>query len=412
MGVRDRRRVTTTPAPLSDPAAAPPAAIAPGSWHAHPGARRWTCPPAPADIRVFHEGLAGYAPTPAVDLPAVAERLGVGRVVVKDESSRLGLPAFKGLGVSYAMYRVVCERAGRTVPPTDWDGLREVVATLGPLEFVAATDGNHGRAVARFSRLLDVPAHVFVPDVVTPSSIRAIQGEGARVSVVSEDYDKTVHLAADESQRQPGAVLIQDTSWPGYEDIPQWVVDGYSTLFAELDDQFGFGEATERDRAVVVTPMGVGSLAQAAIVHYRSHPDSASIAVLGVEPDSAACIQVSMRAGRATSVATAATNMDGLNCGTPSSLAWPYLRDGMDGVVAVSDEQAADAVDALDVLGVAAGPCGAATMAAACIAAATPQLRESLGMTSKSTIVLLNTEGTRPAAAAQDDAATQAGNAR
>ncbi|CCG02591.1 Diaminopropionate ammonia-lyase [Blastococcus saxobsidens DD2] len=398
--------MTTTPSPTSSPAA-----IAAGSWLAHPDARAWTCPPAPADIRVFHEGLPGYAPTPAVDLPAVAELLCVARVVVKDESSRLGLPAFKALGVSYAMYRVICERAGRTITPTDWDSLRGVVATLGPLQFVAATDGNHGRAVARFSRLLGVPAHIFVPDVVTPSSIRAIQAEGAHVSVLSEDYDKTVQLAADEAERQPNAVLIQDTAWPGYEDIPQWIVDGYSTLFAELDDQLALGDPTEHGSALVVTPMGVGSLAQAAVVHYRSHPNSASIAVLGVEPDSAACIQVSMRAGRATSIATASTIMDGLNCGTPSSLAWPYLRDGMDGVVAVSDEQAADAVNTLNALAVEAGPCGAATMAAARIAASAPELRESLGLTSESTIVLLNTEGPRPAAA-QDVTAARAEDAR
>ena len=393
--------------------------ITPGSWHANRDARAWVCPPAPADIRAFHEGLPGYVPTPAVDLPAVAQQFGVGRVVVKDESSRLGLPAFKGLGVSYAMYRVICERAGRTIIPADWASLRELVKILGPLEFVAATDGNHGRAVARFSRLLGVQAHIFVPDVVTPSSIRAIEGEGARVSVLSEDYDKTVQLAAEAAERQSGAVLIQDTAWPGYEEIPQWIVDGYSTLFAELDDQLALGSSQEDERSsniVVVTPMGVGSLAQAVVAHCRSHANSASIAVLGVEPDTAACIQVSMRAGRATSVATASTIMDGLNCGTPSSLAWPYLRDGMDGVVAISDEQAADAIDSLNTLEIAAGPCGAATMAAARIAASVEELRQSLGLTSDSTIVLLNTEGTRPAPASaqtlanRHDAADQGGS--
>lgn len=282
------------------------------------------------------------------------------------------------------------DRAGETGAAADWDSLRGVVATLGPLQFIAATDGNHGRAVARFSRLLGVRAHIFVPDDVTPSAIRAIEGEGARVSVLAEDYDRTVQLAAEEAERQPGAILVQDTAWPGYEDIPQWIVDGYSTLFAELDDQLTPGGG----RSVVVTPMGVGSLAQAVVAHYRSHPDSRSIAILGVEPHAAACIQASMRSGVATSVVTASTIMDGLNCGTPSFLAWPYLRDGMDAVVAVSDEQAADAVAALHDLEVAAGPCGAATMAAARVAASIDGLRESLGLTSESTIVLLNTEAT------------------
>lgn len=376
-----------------------PTPLTPGSWYVNPAARTWTCPPPPDGIRAFHEGLPGYAATPAVDLPSVAAHLGVGRVVVKDESSRLGLPAFKGLGVSYAIYRVLCERAGRTILPPDWDSLRAVVPTLGPLELVAATDGNHGRAVARFARLLGVPAHIFVPDVVTASSIRAIEGEGAQVSVRSEDYDTTVRLAAEWAERRTGAVLVQDTAWTGYEQIPQWIVDGYSTLFAELDDQLDLttGPDGASGSTLVVTPMGVGSLAQAVVAHYRSHPRSASIAVLGVEPETAACIQTSLRAGRATSVATTSTIMDGLNCGTPSSLAWPFLRDGLDGVVAVSDEQAADAVEALACLGVAAGPCGAATMAAARTALSVAELRESLGLTSESTLVLLNTEGTRGA---------------
>lgn len=296
--------------------------IGPGSWHANPNARAWTCAPAPSGIRACHEALPGYAPTPIVELPTVAAQLGVGRVVLKDESSRLGLPAFKGLGVAYAIYRVIRDRAGETGTAADWGSLRDVVATLSPLQFIAATDGNHGRALARFSRLLGVPAHIFVPDDVTRSAIRAIEGEGARVSVLAEDYDRTVQLAADEAERRPGAILVQDTAWPGYEDIPQWIVDGYSTLFAELDFQL-----TPDGHTVVVTPMGVGSLAQAAVAHYRSHANSGSFAILGVEPDTAACVQASMRTGVATSVTTASTIMDGLNCGTPSFLAWPYLRD-------------------------------------------------------------------------------------
>ncbi len=378
-----------------------PTSIAPGSWHLNPDARRWTCRPTAGDVRAFHDGLPGYAATPVVDLPAVAARLGVGRVVVKDESSRLGLPSFKGLGASYAMYRVVCQRARRTILPASWDSLREVVAALGPLELVTATDGNHGRAVARFARLLGAPAHVFVPDVVTPSLVRSIEGEGARVSVVPVDYDEAVLLAAEAAEQQPGAALVQDTAWPGYEQVPQWIVDGYSTLLAELDDQLALASHEhvgrgEHSRTVVVVPMGVGSLAQAVVTHYRSHPRSASVAVLGVEPDTAACVQTSVRAGRATSVITATTIMDGLNCGTPSSLAWPSLRDGLDGVVAVSDEQAADALEALTALDVAAGPCGGATLAAASIAASVVELRESLGLTGESTVVLLNTEGARP----------------
>lgn len=334
------------------------------------------------------------------------------RVLVKDESSRLGLPAFKGLGVSYAMYKVICERVGEPVRPGNWDNLRAALASQPPLDFVAATDGNHGRAVARFSSLLSVRAHIFVPDVVNPEAVQAIRDEGADVYVVTEDYDKTVQFAADEAGRRDGAVLIQDTAWPGYEQIPQWIVDGYSTLFAELEEQLAaqFGPADAQiDRQtndsrhsdardwLVVTPMGVGSLAQAVVAHYRSRNYSRQVAVLGVEPDTAACIQTSLREDRPRSVATGSTIMDGLNCGTPSSLAWRYLRRGLDAVVAISDQQAGFAVEDLTNQNVLAGPCGAASLAAARLAAATESRRRDVGITKDTSVILLNTEGARSA---------------
>src|SRR5690606_16321468 len=194
----DRERVTSNIVVTSD------------SWFFNPGARGWVCPPAPVEATSFHTRLSDYAPTPLLDLPALAAGLGVGRVVVKDESARFGLPAFKALGVSYAIYRVICEHAGETEVPADWKGLRAVLDSLPPLEMVTATDGNHGRAVARFARLLGVPAHVFVPDAVSPGAIAAIRAEQAEVTVVADDYDATVQQAAKEADSRPGAVLLQD----------------------------------------------------------------------------------------------------------------------------------------------------------------------------------------------------------
>lgn len=350
--------------------------------HLNPRARRWTCPPPPAEAASFHAGLSGYSPTRVVDLPSLAAEWGVRRVVVKDESSRLGLPAFKALGVSYAVYRILRERAGTIPVPATWDALRSVVSSLPPLELVTATDGNHGRALARVARLLGIPAHVFVPAVVGDRTINTIRAERATVTVLTEDYDETVRRAADEAASRPAAVLVQDTAWPGYEDVPQWIVDGYSTLFAEIDAQLG------APPALVVTPVGVGSLAQAVVTHYRSRGADRPAALLGVEPDTAACVQASLAAGRPVSVPTGATIMAGLNCGTPSSLAWPYLRDGLDAAVTVTDVEAAAAVRELASLGVAAGPCGAATVAAV-------RAASGLGLTADDTVVLLSTEGPR-----------------
>ncbi len=378
----DRMHVSTYPAS--------PVQVAAGDIHVNPHAREWSCAAAPADVAEFHRGVPGYAPTPLHDLPVLASRLGVRRVLVKDESSRFGLPAFKALGVSYAVYRLICARAG--VRPAGWDGLREVVATLPPLELVTATDGNHGRAVARFARMLGIPAHVFVPDVVSAEAIDAIRDEGAEVSVVAEDYDHAVRRAADFAESRAGAELLQDAALPGYEEVPRWVVAGYSTLPVEVDDQVVAMGADAP--SLVVIPVGVGSFAQAVITHYRS--GDARPALVGVEPERAACVQASRIAGEPVAVPTSHTIMTGLNCATLSSLAWPHLRDGLDAAVAVSEQQAADAVDELAALDVSSGPCGAATLAAMRVMLGDPDRAAGLGLSSDSTVVLLSTEG-RPA---------------
>lgn len=356
-------------------------------WFLNPAARGWSCPPPPPDAARFHAGLPDYTPTPLVDLPALAQEWGVLRVVVKDESHRLGLSAFKALGVSYAIHRVIGERASGSATPASLDELRAMVSSLPPMELVTATDGNHGRAVARFARLLGIPARVFVPAVVGEWMIEAIRAEQATVTVLAEDYDKAVQHAAEDADSRPGAVLVQDTAWPGYTDIPQWIVDGYSTMLAEIDAQLDGVAPT-----LVVVPMGVGSLAQAVITHYRSRGMERPASLLGVEPDTAACVQASLVGGRPRSVPTGATIMAGLNCGTPSSLAWPYLRDGLDAAVAVTDEQAANAARELAALGVAAGPCGAASLAAVREAGAAPERRAALGLDADSVVVLLSTE--------------------
>ncbi|GAA3217355.1 pyridoxal-phosphate dependent enzyme [Actinocorallia longicatena] len=318
----------------------------------------WRCEPAPAGIREFHAKLPGYVPTPLVDAPELAASLGVGRVLVKDESARLGLPAFKALGASWAVHLLLTGRPAGTA-----------------LTLVTATDGNHGRAVARTARLFGQRAVVYVPEGVHPAAVAAIGDEGATVVAVPGPYDEAVRRAA----AHPGGTLVQDTAWPGYERVPGWIVDGYSTLFAELDDRL----PTAPD--LVVVPAGVGSLAQAAVTHYRS--GSARPALLTVEPETAACVLASLTAGEPVTVPTGETALAGLNCGTVSSLAWPLLRDGLSAAVAVTDEETAAAAQALAAAGVPAGPCGAASLAGA--RAALP----ALDLPPSATIVLLSTEG-------------------
>ncbi|MCU1397656.1 MAG: PLP-dependent lyase/thiolase [Acidimicrobiales bacterium] len=335
-------------------------------------------PPPSTDALDFHRTLPDYRPSALIELPPLADELGVGRVMAKDESSRLGLPAFKALGASWAMHRSLQDRTAGT-----------------HVTFVAATDGNHGRAVARFARLAGHAARIFVPLGVHPAAIAAIEGEGAPVMLVDGSYDDAVAAAA-ASALASGGVLIQDTSWPGYTDVPTWIVEGYGTMFVEIDGQL----PTRPD--LLVVPVGVGSLAHAALAHYRAEPTSQAdsrggrTAVMSVEPQSAACVLAGLEAGRAVTVATVPTIMAGLNCGTPSSLAWPLIIGGLDAAVAVTDAEAAAAMTDLGSLGVAAGPCGAASLAAARFSltgSGSEQRRQVLGIDVGSTVVLLITEG-------------------
>lgn len=355
-------------------------------WYARPAARTWTCTPPPPDARAFHTALPGYAPTALYELPGLARELAVGRVFVKDESTRFGLPAFKALGASWAIDRILA------------DGTRGTTGT--PIRrFVTATDGNHGRAVARMARQLGHRAHVFVPDGVHPTAVAAIVGEGGEVTTVAGSYDAAVSEAR-AAAAAPDAVLVQDMAWDGYEEIPALVVEGYATLFAEVDAQLD--AAGPQSPALVAVPVGVGSLAQAAVTHYRSgrsaeaSPGAAPPAVLSVEPVGAACVLASLRAGRLAQVPTDVTVMAGLNCGTPSALAWPVLREGLDAAVAVTDADSTSAARDLAELGVSSGPCGAASLAgvrAALTGTGSTERRAALGVHPDAIIVLINTEG-------------------
>jgi diaminopropionate ammonia-lyase len=363
-------------------------------WYANPQARTWRCDPPPVEPEWFHRSMPGYRPTPLVEYPSLASELGVGRVFVKDESSRLGLPAFKMLGASWAVCRAIGALAPTSEGPQTLDALRAVRSRLGPLTLVTATDGNHGRAVARMANLLGTEARIFVPDVVEPAAIELIRAEGAEVSVLADPYDTTVRVAAEFAAGRERTILVQDTSWEGYEEIPQWIVDGYSTMFREVDAQLERRAASPA--GLVAVPTGVGSLLQAAVTFHRSVRHEPA-ALLAVEPDSAACVNASLRRGEPVSVETGHTSMAGLNCGTPSTIAWPYLLQGIDAAVSVTEQQAALAVHDLAHGGVDAGPCGAATLAAvrtALLGRDEAQHREQLGLRPDSTVVLLSTEGT------------------
>jgi len=319
--------------------------------------------PAPAgdEASAFHRQLRGYAPTPVRELTAVAAELGLGAVLIKDESDRLGLPAFKVLGASWAV-----ERALRQDP---------AVTTL-----VAASAGNHGRAVAHVAARRGLACRVFLPAGSLPARVEAIAAEGAEVVVIDGSYEQAVARAA-AAGAEPGVAEIADVGQSG---PAHWVIDGYATLFAEAAAQAAFD--------LLVVPVGVGSLAAAA----ARFAAQAGCPVIGVEPLAAACLTASLDAGRPTSIPTPGTTMAGLNCAEVSPAAWPALRDGIHGMVVVDDAEAAAAMDELAAAGLAIGECGAASLAALRALArdhACADLREAVGLGAGSRVLLIATEG-------------------
>jgi diaminopropionate ammonia-lyase len=355
-------------------------------WAFNHAAANWTTAHICGPAREFHSSMPGYQPTPLTKLPALAAELDVGAVLVKDESDRLGLPAFKILGASWGVNCALSRYSGFDAPARNLTELRERAA---PVTLVAATDGNHGRALARVAALLGLPARIYVPAGISQQTMQAIAGEGAQVVHTDLIYDEVVWAAASSTAGNRADLLIQDTAWQGYEQIPQWIVEAYDTLFSEIDVQL-----EGRTAHLVAVPTGVGSLLQAALEHFRDAALENPPAVLAVEPVTAACVTVSLAVGRPISVDTSEpTIMAGLNCGSISTIAWPAIRDGLDAGVTVTNDQARDATRRLTELGVPAGPCGGAALAGVREALGDADRRAALAITTESVLVLISTEG-------------------
>ncbi len=343
----------------------------------------------------FHRALPGYAPTPLRDAPALAGELGLGRVWLKDESSRLGLPAFKIVGASWAVAFALGEWAGTEVRPDEGlEGLGRALAGRRAPTLVAATDGNHGRAVARMARLLGLAARIFVPDDMVAARREAIASEGAEVVPVPGGHDAAVARSA--AQADERHVVVSDTSWPGYEAVPRAVAEGYATILWEVEEELVRREEPLPD--VVVAQVGVGAFAAAIARHFRREGLAVPPALVSVEPVGAQCVLASVRAGRLVTLPAAHSIMAGLNCGTPSRVALPILADAFDLFVAIDDDLAREGMRALARAGVVGGECSGGGVGALLVA----EVRERLGLAAGSSALVFLTEGaTDPAAYAE-----------
>ncbi len=305
--------------------------------------------------------------------------MGLSSIWLKDETDRFGLPAFKGLGTHFALSQLA-ER-GHLRPG----------ATL-----VCASEGNHGRAVARAARGAGLAARVYVGARVAESRVEAMRAEGATVVRTTGTYDEAVRTVTEDAEAH-GWIVVSDTGWPGYDDIPRLIMLGYSHMMTECARAWG-----DAPPDLVVVQGGVGGLAGGVASWWAGHEGSRRPRLVCVEPLDAACLQASVRRGSPTRVdGPLDTIMGGLRCGEVSTTAFPAVAASYDAYVAIDDEWACEAMRRLAAPQgtdprIEAGPCGAAGVAALLAIATDPGLRdirEAIGWSPTTRALAIVTEG-------------------
>ena len=337
----------------------------------------------------------GYAPTPLVSLCALAARIGVSEVLYKDEGPRFGLGSFKALGGSYAAQRVlqreVAHRTGKDVSLEDIR-LGRYKAECAAITLVSATDGNHGRSLAWGCQRFGAPCRIYIHAEVSEGRAQAMRDLGAEVIRIEGDYDDSVALAKSEAEEN-GWFVVSDTSWPGYSQPPRDVMSGYGVMTEEIC------EALERAPTHVFLQGGVGGLAAGVIAGLRQYWGADAPRVIIVEPELAACLFESAKAGTATRVAIdEETLMAGLSCGEPSELAWEILAEEASDFLTIPENIVGPSVRLLaqplgDDPAVEAGESAIAGLAALIAARQDVGLAAKLGLDAGSRVLLIGSEG-------------------
>ena len=342
-------------------------------------------------VRDFHATIPGYAPTPLVSLPDTAGELGVGKIWVKDESKRFGLNAFKVLGGSYAMGRLLQRRL--TLETLDFARLTapETREKLGDITFVTATDGNHGRGVAWSAAQLGQKSVVYMPKGSARERLENIRALGAVADIIDGNYDDAVRLAAKQGLEK-GWLLVQDTAWDGYEEIPRWIMEGYCTMGLEALEQL------EEAPTHIFLQAGVGSMAGAMAGLFTAELQEKPTVVI-VEPNKADCIFRTAEAddGRLHTVTGSMdTIMAGLACGEPCSIGWDVLKNTARHFISCPDGAAELGMRLLARKGIVSGESGAAAFGCAAAILREPDLRQmkdALGLNRHSRLLFISTEG-------------------
>lgn len=350
-------------------------------------------------VQQFHASFPVYEKTPLAALPDTAAALGLGAMYVKDESYRFGLNAFKVLGGSYAIGNYLAQKLGMDISELPYEKMisDEVREKLGEITFVTATDGNHGRGVAWTANQLKQKAVVYMPKGSAEERLKNIQAEGADASITDLNYDEAVRLANSQAEKN-GWVMVQDTAWEGYEDIPTWIMQGYGTMGFEA-----WGQLPEKPTHIFLQA-GVGSMAGAVTGFFSNVYKEDRPIITIVEPNKADCLFRTAEAndGKLHFVTgDMNTIMAGLACGEPCSIGWNVLHSYADNFISCPDYAAAKG---MRILGnpegkdgkVISGESGAATIGCVAEIMTNPDLawlKEKLQLDENSKVLFFSTEG-------------------
>jgi len=332
------------------------------------------------DTLAYHSKLRRYEPTPLISLSRLAKSMGIKELYIKDESRRFRQNTFKTLGASFAIHRYLEAYPGKHI-------------------FCAATDGNHGRSVAWAAKMKKQKAIIFVPADTAISRIKNIKKQRGKVIVVDGDYDAAVARAKEEAEKN-GYVLLQDTSWEGYDEIPTLITSGYKTMMLELEELLHAPREPLID--FVFLQCGVGTWASSVVAYYRNRYPKNMPRIVAVEPLNSDSLLESIRQdGVSKTKGSQQTLMSGLNCGTPSHLAWKILKDGVDLFLAIPDDYAVKAMQNLyfpfrndtQIFAGEAGAAGLGGLTALVYEESLEEVKKKIGLNRHSRVLVFNTEG-------------------
>ena len=357
-----------------------------------------------AKASAFHRSFPQYSITPLAKLDGMASRLGVGGLYVKDESYRFGLNAFKVLGGSFAMGRYIAQQMGRDVSEMTYEYLTSAAfrQEFGQATFFTATDGNHGRGVAWAANKLGQKAVVHMPKGSSKSRFDNIAKEGAKVTIEEVNYDDCVRMAAAEAAETEHGVVVQDTAWEGYEEIPAWIMQGYGTMAAEAAQQLR--QVSVNRPTHVFVQAGVGSLAGAVVGYFANLFPECPPKFVVMEARAADCLyQGAVAADGAPRIVTGdlQTIMAGLACGEPNIISWDILRNHVSAFVSCPDWVSARGMRMLGapvkgdprVISGESGAVGMGLLSAIMEDEAYKDLREQLELDKNSQVLMFSTEG-------------------